>query len=251
MTSPVLAAAQRRPLGYLFGLTLSTAGSSATFGIAAGAATNSTGIDVMTLSSAFTKTTSAWAVGTAAGSLDTGTIAANTWYHVYLIKRPDTGTVDTCTSLSASAPTTGGNIPAAYTLFRRIGAMKTNASSQWIKFYQVGDEFLWDVPITDRSGAIASTALTALTLTVPTGVQVAAMFAASLNTTASTGVIFTSREVGTPSQYDVFAFNGSVANGDVVRHTDTSAQINFTCNATTGSLAVSTYGWIDTRGKLS
>lgn len=107
---------------YLAGLTLSTAGSSATFGIAAGVATNSTNADMMALAFAYTKTASAWALGTAAGSLDTGTIA-NAWYHVFLIKGPDTGVVDVLTSLSVTSPT----LPANYTLFRRIGSMRNGS----------------------------------------------------------------------------------------------------------------------------
>lgn len=54
---------------YLAGLTLSTAGSSATFGISAGVAVDSTNAGFMSLASAYTKTTSAWAVGTATGAL--------------------------------------------------------------------------------------------------------------------------------------------------------------------------------------
>ena len=45
----------------------------------------------MTLAAAISKTTSAWAVGTGNGALDTGTIANSTWYHVYVIERTDTG----------------------------------------------------------------------------------------------------------------------------------------------------------------
>ena len=66
----------------------------ATFGIAAGVAADSTAAAMMSLASAYTKTTAAWAVGSTSGALDTGVIAASTWYHVYLIRRTDTGVVD-------------------------------------------------------------------------------------------------------------------------------------------------------------
>src|SRR6185312_5571759 len=69
--------------GLINGLTLSAAGSTATFGIAAGAASG------MVLSPAYTKTTGSWAVGSTQGALDTGTIANSTWYHVWLIQRSD------------------------------------------------------------------------------------------------------------------------------------------------------------------
>ena len=110
------------PQGYLFGLTMSTAGASTTMTIAAGIATDSTGVRMMKLVSAISKTTSAWAAGTAAGGLDTGAIAASTWYHFFEIMNPATGAVDVLFSLSATAPT----MPTGYTLFRRIGSMLTN-----------------------------------------------------------------------------------------------------------------------------
>src|SRR5438045_2280633 len=112
--------------GVLYGCTLSAAGATATFGIAAGTASG------MVLASAYTKTTAAWAVGTALGALDTGAIANNTWYHAFLIERTDTGVVDVLISLSPTAPT----MPASYTIKRRIGSMKTDGSAQWKAFSQ-------------------------------------------------------------------------------------------------------------------
>jgi hypothetical protein len=72
---------------------------------------------MMTLAAAINKTTAAWAVGGGNGALDTGAIAANTWYNVHLIKRADTGFTDVLLSTSATAP----KLPTNYTLFRRIG----------------------------------------------------------------------------------------------------------------------------------
>lgn len=125
---------------HLAGLGLSTPGGSALFTVAAGIAADSTTTDLMTLAASLQKAgNAAWSVGAGGGSLDTGTIANSTWYHVHLIKRTDTGVVDVLTSLSATAPT----LPANYTLFRRIGAMKTTAGGVWTSFTQIGDEFLW------------------------------------------------------------------------------------------------------------
>src|SRR5438128_8728199 len=90
--------------GYLAGLVLSTAGSSTTMTTAVGQAVDSANASVMVLASAINKTTSSWTVGSGNGGLDTGAIAANTWYHFFLIKRVDTNVVDVLFSLSASAP---------------------------------------------------------------------------------------------------------------------------------------------------
>jgi hypothetical protein len=123
------------PRGHISGLTLSTAGASSNFSVAAGIAADGTGVDMLALASAITKTSGAWSAGSGNGALDTGSIANATWYHVHLIKRPDTGAVDVLISLSATSPT----LPTNYTLSRRIGAMRSDGSAKWMKFIQDGD----------------------------------------------------------------------------------------------------------------
>jgi len=94
----------------------------------------------------------AWTVGTLVGGLDTGTVAANTLYAIWLIKRSDTGVVDALLSLSFTAPT----MPANYDLKRLIGAVRTDATSDLVPFKQVGDHFtyLWnDTPVADIADA--------------------------------------------------------------------------------------------------
>ncbi|WP_342714454.1 hypothetical protein AAFG22_14860 [Bradyrhizobium sp. B024] len=237
---------------YLAGLTLSTAGSSATFGIAAGIAVDSTNAGFMSLASAYTKTTSAWAVGTATGALDTGSIAASTWYHVYLIKRTDTGVVDVLISTSASSPT----MPTNYTLSRRIGAMKTNGSSQWTKFVQLGDEFLWDTPVGDVNTTFGTTS-TLYTLSVPTGLQLWALcrIAASNGATSAADLFQSTDEstqaVSTPSGNMTLA-QATAANFAAAAHsirTNTSAQIRGVSSSASTTLQIVTYGWIDRRGR--
>src|SRR5665213_532952 len=114
------------PRGYIDGLTLSTAGGSNLFAVANGEAADSAANAqiVMTSSPAFNKTTSPWGAGTGNGALDAGSIGTNSWYHVYLIRRPDTGAVDVMVSLSVSGP----SLPANYTQYRRIGALLTGGS---------------------------------------------------------------------------------------------------------------------------
>src|SRR5437588_11928647 len=89
-----------------------------------------------------------------------------------MIERTDTGIVDVLISQSPTSPM----LPANYTKKRRIGSMKSNGSSQWIKFTQVGDEFLWDAAVADVLGsATITTTNTVYTLgSVPTGVSVLA-----------------------------------------------------------------------------
>lgn len=232
--------------GVIFGLTLSTAGSSGTFGIAAGAASG------MTLGSAYTKTTSAWAVGTGNGGIDTGAVANSTWYHVHLIQRIDTGVVDALFSLSATSPT----LPASYTRARRIGAMKTDGSAHWGAFTQIGEEFLWNTAVGDFSSTIGTAASTQA-LSVPTGVNVRANIS-GYGQNASGGV---TGLISSPLVPDVtpnavvgnVTFNAPAANQgaafNISVFTDTSANIRMRADTATTSLNIVTRGWVDARGK--
>lgn len=237
--------------GTIHGLTLSTAGSSSTFSVAVGLAADSTATDYMTLASAISKTTSAWAVGTSNGALDTGTIANSTWYHVYLIKRTDTGVVDVLISTSASSPT----MPTNYTLKRRIGTIKTNGSAQWTKFLQLNDEFLWDVPVGDVAASAPGTSGTNYTLSVPTGIQVNAIGSGAwffvtagnylkLSSPSTTGAAASS------SNFSLYSSSGTTpgTTGFSIR-TNTSGQIRARADGSGGSLYIITDGWIDARGK--
>ena len=249
---------------HLTGLTLSTAGSSATMSIAAGQATDSTNTGYMTLAASISKTTSAWTVGDAAGGLDTGAIANNTWYHFYLIKRTDTNVVDVLISTSASSPT----MPTNYTLKRRIGSGKTNGSAQWTQFTQDGDDFWVYSPVIDVSATNPGTSAVTATLgSVPTGVNVKAilnaMFVAGTNSdssaiyisdlsTADLAPVNVTSAVATPG-YTVRSWNSATrSNGaQVIVRTNTSAQIRYRLSSSGASDVVSlvTLGWTDTRGK--
>ncbi|QOZ68894.1 hypothetical protein [Bradyrhizobium arachidis] len=241
---------------YLAGLTLSTAGASITFSVAAGVATDSTNANMMALAAAISKTTAAWAVGSGAGSFDgTGAAPSATadWYHVHLIKRTDTNVVEVLTSRSATAPT----LPSGYTLFRRIGALKTNGSFQWIKFSQLGDEFLWDVRVTDFTNVVCSTTPALFAFSVPTGVQVSVLGYVRMDYTGgATSILLTSPDESSQAA-SAYIQNGTVsaslsqAVNFVQCRTNTSAQLRVvsaggTINANWG---FGTYGWIDRRGR--
>lgn len=156
---------------YLAGLSMSTAGSSATMSIAVGQAADSTNAVTMALAAAISKTTSAWAVGTGNGGLDTGSIANSAWYYFYLIRRPDTGVVDVVFSTSYASPT----LPTNYTQYRYIGAGLTNGSGQWTAFTQQGREFYWKTPVLDF-GAAGSTTAALLTCSLPRGRKMKGFF---------------------------------------------------------------------------
>lgn len=71
---------------------------------------------------------------TGAGGLDTGTLAASTWYSIWRIGKTD-GTRAFLFSLSATAPT----MPSGYTLKARIGWFRTDATNKYpLSFIQHG-----------------------------------------------------------------------------------------------------------------
>jgi hypothetical protein len=239
---------------YLAGLTLSTPGTSANFTVQPGVAADSTNAAMMILAAAITKTTAAWAVGTAVGALDTGAIAASTWYHAYLIRRPDTGVVDVLVSLNATAPT----LPANYTQFRRIGSMKTNASSQWTNFNQNGDEFLWTTGVQDVNGvAVALALILTSALSVPTGLKVGALMrVGTIHSTATTALLLCSPDevptlpIGVNITVQTFSAAGSSFAAIAPVRTNTSAQVAVVSQTATGTTYfIYTYGWIDRRGR--
>lgn len=245
--------------GYISGLVLSTAGSSATFGVSVGSAVDGANSDFMLLTSAYTKTTAAWAVGSGNGSFD-GTGSAPTatagWYHVYLIKRLDTGVVDILTSVSATSPT----MPTNYTLSRRIGAMKTNGSFQWLLFTQDGNDFIWSVPIADIGTTTLDTTPTLFTLAgVPTGIKVLALMRGFMShASAAVAIKIASPDeassavdsvVGDRTAQSIVA---GVATGfDLRVKTDTSARVRAVSGSASTTVRSATYGWVDTRGRFS
>ncbi len=230
--------------GLLYGLTLSAAGSTGTFGIATGAASG------MALASAYTKTTGSWAVGTGNGSLDTGSIATGTWYHVWLIQRIDTGVVDVLTSLSVSSPT----MPTNYTRKRRIGSMLTDGSSHWVAFTQNGNRVTWKVPVASYNGSPTSGAAVLEAMTLPPGINAMAHLRFLWSDSSSNGSGFlvnspseTSTTVSSPGG-NVTGINPTIAvaaAGEINTLTDTSAQIRIVTNTSTGTLILVTHGWDD------
>lgn len=240
---------------YLAGLTLSNASaSSGSMVIAAGQATDSTNTVLMSLPSAYTKTTAAWTLGTGVGGLDTGSVSVNTWYHWYEIERVDTGVVDCIFSLSASAPT----LPANYTIYRRIGSGFVDTTLHWVNFTQDGDLFQLSVPVLETTSATPGTSAVTLTLAnVPTGVNVRAIlnngtqatqlvYFSDLATTdaapsATAAPLGTGGTTGTGSN---FAYN------QVTVRTNTSAQVRYRTN-NNSQIYVTTVGWLDQRGKAN
>lgn len=241
-------------LNYLGGLTLANdAGQPLTvLNIASGCACSDDGTMMMTLPATFVKSAAAaWSPGSNAGMLDTGALAASTWYHLFAIGRPDIGLADVLMSTSVSAPV----MPANYTKKRRIGSIKTNASSQIIAFTQYGDQFLWVTLIADYFNAGIAAGIGNAVVTVPTGVNVIGLFSALF--VASTAATIVIQSPAHTSGYNSPAGNqnlssvpqGTYGAGDYQIRTNTAAQISIGAQNAVNGLYFITRGWIDNRGK--
>ena len=102
-----------------------------------------------------------WTLGNDGGGLDTGPIAADTDYYLWLIQRSDTGVVDGLFSLSDTAPT----MPSSYDRKRLIWMVHTNSSANIVAYDQQGDycrytgdviQDINDATITDSTFELAS-----------------------------------------------------------------------------------------------
>ena len=251
------------PRGYISGLTLSNDSGDLTndIGIAAGVARDGANAANLVLASALIKRLdAAWAVGTNQGCLDgtesvAGTPDTSTWYHIWLIRRPDTGVVDDLCSESATAPT----MPTNYTQKRRIGAVFNNSSGDIRAFKHRGDFFYWDVPILDINVTNPGTSAVLRTMTVPSGVKVRANFAIGLTnaTTSSYHVLITDpdqTDTAASSSLWTIGVSASSAYFSTATHsvfTNTSSQIRTRQSASGASDAtlIITHGWEDRRGQ--
>lgn len=317
--------------GQLFGFTMSTTGPSTTMTIGSGSCANSNGSVVLSRSSSIAKTTAAWAVGTAAGGLDTGTAIGSalgatssfatsimtctvapssgtfqvgqtvvadgvtggttitslgtgtggtgtynlsttpgtlsarptnglSWYHFFVMRRPDTGVVDGACSRSPTAPTVGGAIPAAYTQYRRIGAGLLNGSAQWTLFVQDGDLFQWASPPLDINQTTSGLSAVLRGLTVPPGISVRAQINAQMTAGGSGEILY----VSDPSTTDLapvssavsplnsmFTGASSTTSAQITVRTNTSGQIRTrqAAGGATETFRGATVGWFDTRGR--
>jgi len=227
--------------------------------VTAGFAADSTNVVLMHLATALTKRLDAtWAVGNNQGMRDTGSISDATW-HIFIIMRPDTGVVDVLASLSATAPT----MPTNYTYFRRIGSI-VRSSGAIVAFFQEGDRFVLAVPVADINANNPGTSAVTATLSVPTGIKIMAEVAfGHVNGASSTSVygLLTSLDQAdtTPSEtlsnsatYTPTSGSGIQKNTVYVR-TNTSAQARYRLSSSASGIKalLTTFGWIDTRGRLA
>ena len=122
-----------------------------------------------TLSAITKQIDAAWAEGTNAGGLDTGTVAADTFYYLFAIYNPTTQTSDALFSASKTSPT----LPSGYTKKKYIAALYTDGSaniqSGSYTFSDSGYRFRYSTRILDlnKTSGLSTSSRSAETISSP------------------------------------------------------------------------------------
>ncbi len=231
------------PVPSFSGLNVSVA-SNTTLSVAAGSAWDSTGEFGLILSSA----TVLNAATTGLNGLDTGALAASTWYYVFIVGDSSgynpTGVL---LSLSATAPTMPSVSTAnsgGYDLLRRVGVALSDGSSHFLVIRQYGNAAVktcvHNAGISVLSGG-AQTSFTAVSLvTAVPPIQ---------NTVANVKASFTPNVAGNAAS---FSMDGSAVWSDVTGAVAAVVQDSiFSLPTVTVSSAVSTYYKVAASGALT
>jgi len=198
----------------------------------------------------------AFAAGTDAGGLFSGSPANSTGYHVFIIKKDSDDTIDVGFDTSSVAT----NIPAGYTEYRRIGWIKTDygASADIYGFTQIGDTFLWDNPFESVDEAnVDQTSAALKTLDVPFGYRVKAMINVRLHDSSDAITYLSSPDANdeepsisaAPLASISLTSSGDSAIANMEIYTNVSGQIRVRGSANANGFDITTLGWIDSRGR--
>lgn len=220
--------------------------------ISPGVCTDSANGTYMKLVAGLTKQIDAtWAEGDDAGGLFSGSVANNTWYHVFVIKKDSDGTIDAGFDTSVTA----ANIPSGWTSYRRIGSVRSNGSANITPFKQTGSYFKWETPV-QNINTTTSTSAANITLTVPTGVKVIPSLTVTVDTSTNAfALLFSdpdqtdvapSLTTGLGQIMDLGGDAADRANGTVTDvFTNISAQIRWRSTVASRDTDASTLGWME------
>lgn len=246
------------PGGHLYGMIISNNVSDANndIDISVGECRSSDNTVDLILSSIITKRSdAAWAQGNNQGGMDAGSKPTNGTLHVFIISNGSV--VDAIFSTSPSAP----SLPTGYTKYRRIGAVRTDSSTNIRSFVQVGDRFLYRSLVKDvvMGNAVAGGSL--FNISVPSGFKLHPII--NISAYARYWKIYDPDQTF-PSTLTPDVYNNTATNylADSYSHggcqfnpfgvmTNTVNQIGLDVSSDlNGYVCIDTHGWFDTRGRL-
>ena len=204
----------------------------------------------------FTKRLDAiWLAGSGNGGLFSGARAANTWYHLFVLRNDTTGVIDFGFDTSVSA----ANRPAGWTS-RIIWSVRTDASSNIIPYAQVGDNCIWATPPLDLNqvGSISSANGTLYAISVPLGLSVSANLLAFGNGSAAQLHFFSSplcvdlaATITSGGRFTLQTGNTFAMSIDLVTNTASQIRVRaFNSILTADTVTLVTNSFIHPRGRL-
>jgi hypothetical protein len=220
-----------------------------TFG--AGFATDSTYAYALRTTASMTKQIdAAWAVGDAAGGLDTGAVGNNTFYYHWVIRKDSDGSIDHLWSASTSSPT----MPAGYTYKRMTGwSVRTNGSANIIAFIHVGNRIYYKSPpgLEVDTTALSTTRTDSTRSYLPAQRVVAMCNVYALRASANVQVYFSNpdlTDLATSVSATPLSSHGHNNNFAVLDQvdilTDASGVFSFVAAGSSTTLRVAPLGWI-------
>lgn len=217
-----------------------------------GVAIDSTQTVQLILSSGLTKRLdAAWASGTNAGGLDTGSKAISTTYHVFLISTA-VGIVDALFSTSPTNPV----MPSSYFYQRRLGSIITDASGSIRPFLQTGGDFNYVGPRPGTGGFSSATLALTVVQGIPAGIKVKAEILTGMMSTApATNISYCTvrdPDLGVPLTADEntspYYHSAALTAPPIKVWTDAAAQVYTWDNSANAPLiSLTTMGWFDPR----
>ena len=186
--------------------------------------------------------------------LDTGSLAANTWYNVYAISKASGATPGYLLSISGS-PT----FPAGYTLKRRIGSIVTDSSAHIRAFLHRGSDFLYNPPVGLDIAADTTLATANKLYTLPSappGQRTLLRLRLSFNNTlANAQAVVRSPDEGTsaPALYNLATPAASQPGvGEFLVRSNLVQQISmYGSVSTNNTVSIEVLGWFDDLGRYA
>jgi hypothetical protein len=192
-----------------------------------------------------------WVAGNDVGGLFSGTVAADTTYHCFVIFNDSTQAVDAGFSTDVNA----SDIPTGYTNYRRIGSIITDASANIEPFFQREDYF----GLVNRRRSLTTgtpgTSEIIVDLSVPSGIEVMSDYLLHFSVSSIAYCLTGSLEEpdvlpDSTNFHLVCSPSASVSQVKIQKKTNTSGQIRVRSSiGTVGGLVVFTEGYYDDRAQ--
>jgi hypothetical protein len=157
-----------------------------------------------------------WVAGDNAGGLDTGTVAADTFYYCYVIHNPTTGVSDAIFTATYNSPT----LPTGYTKKAYRGAILTDGSGNIRSFIRRGNTFIFDLPVINYNPAPTSGVFAPYTMTVPKKPNIIGWLEAESSYTGTAVVSLNSKWRVTGSGFGGIIHSGGAINRYTGRRSD-------------------------------